>query len=69
VGLHQLRRAFVSIERRSQPQCLRAFAQRQTQVFEADLKKSRRITYQDWQARPLMDKVREHFFALFGALL
>ena len=45
------------------------FAQRQTRVFEADLKQSRRITYESWQARPLMDKLHEHFFALFGALL
>jgi cardiolipin synthase len=46
-----------------------AFAQRQTQVFEADLKQSRRITFESWKSRPFADKVREHLFALFGALL
>ena len=46
-----------------------AFAQRQSQVFEADLKQSRRITYESWKNRPFADKVHEHFFALFGALL
>jgi cardiolipin synthase len=47
----------------------RAFAQRQTEVFEADLKKSRRITYESWKARPLSVKAHEHFLALFGPLL
>ena len=46
-----------------------AFAQRQTQAFEADLKQSRRITYESWNRRPMADRIHEHFFALFGALL
>jgi cardiolipin synthase len=46
-----------------------AFAQRQTQVFEADLAQSRRITYESWKRRPIADRIHEHFFALFGALL
>lgn len=46
-----------------------AFAARQTQVFEADLKQSRRITYEAWKARPWRDKLREHALALLGAVL
>jgi cardiolipin synthase len=46
-----------------------AFAQRQTQVFENDLKQSRRITYEEWLNRPLKVKALEHFVALFGSLL
>ncbi|WP_010460338.1 phospholipase D-like domain-containing protein [Acidovorax radicis] len=35
------------------------FAQRQTQVFEDDLKRSRRVTYEAWRDRPLREKVYE----------
>ncbi|MES2784144.1 MAG: cardiolipin synthase [Pseudomonadota bacterium] len=47
----------------------RGFASRQTQVFEEDLKKSRRIKYEAWKSRPLREKAHEHFLALFGSLL
>ncbi|WP_048440153.1 cardiolipin synthase [Caenimonas sp. SL110] len=47
----------------------RAFAERQRQVFEEDLKKSRRITFEAWKTRPLSQKAHEHFLALFGSLL
>jgi cardiolipin synthase len=46
-----------------------AFAARQTEVFEADLKRSHRITYEAWKNRPFLTKVHEHGMALFGALL
>jgi cardiolipin synthase A/B len=46
-----------------------AFASRQTRVFEADLKLSRRITLEAWKTRPLTDKLHEHALALFGPLL
>ena len=36
-----------------------AFAQRQTQVFEDDIRRSRRVTYEAWQDRPLREKVHE----------
>ncbi|ART51350.1 cardiolipin synthase B [Acidovorax carolinensis] len=36
-----------------------AFAQRQTAVFEDDLKRSRRVTYEEWLNRPLREKVHE----------
>ena len=36
-----------------------SFARRMTEVFEADLAKSRRITYEHWQRRPLRTRVRE----------
>ena len=46
-----------------------AFARRQTEVFEADLKQSRRITFEAWRDRPWSDKLREHTLALIGPLL
>jgi cardiolipin synthase len=46
-----------------------AFAARQTRVFQADLARSRRITFDAWKTRPLTDKLHEHALALFGALL
>ena len=46
-----------------------AFARRQTEVFEADLKQSRRITFEAWRNRPWSDKLREHTLALIGPLL
>jgi cardiolipin synthase len=46
-----------------------AFAARQAQVFEADLKQSRRITLDEWKTRPLTEKLHEHTLALFGSLL
>ncbi|CAN7618864.1 phospholipase D-like domain-containing protein [Acidovorax delafieldii] len=36
-----------------------AFAQRQTQVFEDDIRRSRRVTYEAWRDRPLREKVHE----------
>lgn len=47
----------------------RGFAARQTQVFEADLKQSRKVTLQAWQSRPWREKLHEHTLALFGSLL
>jgi cardiolipin synthase len=47
----------------------RDFAARQTRVFEEDLKKSRRVTFAAWQARPWNEKLKEHATALFGNLL
>jgi cardiolipin synthase len=37
------------------------FAARMTEVFEADLKPTRRYTYQSWQNRPLKEKLFEKF--------
>jgi cardiolipin synthase len=36
-----------------------AFARRMTEVFEADLRRSKRITLEAWQARPASEKLRE----------
>ena len=36
-----------------------AFAQRQTEVFEEDLKRSRRVTHEQWLNRPLREKAHE----------
>jgi cardiolipin synthase len=45
------------------------FAKRMTEVFEADLQKARRITYEEWERRPLRTKVREHALALLEPVL
>src|SRR5688572_3925899 len=42
-----------------------AFAQRQVADFEADLKRARRVTYEEWEARPWTEKAMERVFALF----
>jgi cardiolipin synthase A/B len=45
------------------------FAARMTQVFEADMACSKRITLDDWKARPWQEKLRERALALLGPLL
>jgi cardiolipin synthase len=35
------------------------------QIFQEDLKNSRRIQLREWLRRPFSDKLKEHFFALF----
>ncbi|MES2535439.1 MAG: cardiolipin synthase [Pseudomonadota bacterium] len=45
------------------------FARQQVDVFEQDLKKSRRITLEQWQNRPIREKALEHAAALLGPLL
>ncbi|MEO8135635.1 MAG: phospholipase D-like domain-containing protein [Betaproteobacteria bacterium] len=47
----------------------REFAQRQVADFEADLKNSRRITYEEWSARPLHEKAWEYLMRLAGSQL
>lgn len=45
------------------------FAQQQTAVFEADLKRARRITLQTWNERPLREKALERAASLLGSQL
>lgn len=45
------------------------FAKTQTAIFEADLNRSRQITYTEWRARPLREKIAERLAALFGSQL
>jgi cardiolipin synthase A/B len=45
------------------------FARRMTEVFEADLAKSRRMTYEEWARRPLRTKLREQALALLQPVL
>jgi len=45
------------------------FAQQMTQVFENDLKRSRRITLDQWQDRPVTEKLIEHTSSLIGQQL
>ena len=45
------------------------FAQRQTQVFEDDIRQSRRVTYEDWLNRPLREKAHEKLTAVLRSQL
>ena len=45
------------------------FARLQIQTFEADLKHSQRITYEQWQARPWSEKLKERAAGLFSSQL
>jgi cardiolipin synthase len=45
------------------------FAERQLQVFNQDLKKARRITYDEWKNRPWTEKVHEHLAGLLSPIL
>jgi cardiolipin synthase len=42
---------------------------RQVADFENDLRKSRRITYEQWASRPWSEKLWERLLALFGSQL
>lgn len=42
------------------------FAQRQTEIFEQDLRRSRRVTLSEWQARPWTDKSLDYAASLLG---
>jgi cardiolipin synthase len=46
-----------------------SFAAEQVAIFAADLAKSRRITFEQWKARPFKDKVLEHAASLLGSQL
>ena len=45
------------------------FARRQSAVFREDRTKSHRITYAEWKARPLREKVAEKLASLLGRVL
>ena len=45
------------------------FAVEQVKLFEEDLAHSKRITYEQWQHRPLGQKLIEGFAALFWWLM
>ncbi|MET0312630.1 MAG: phospholipase D-like domain-containing protein [Burkholderiaceae bacterium] len=44
-----------------------AFAARQTAIFEDDLKRARRVTLQEWENRPLWERVKEWPGAVLGS--
>jgi len=46
-----------------------AFAREQVAIFEQDLARSRRITFDAWQRRPWTEKLWEHAAALLGPQL
>ncbi len=45
------------------------FAAEQTAQFEADLRRSKRLTYEAWKDRPLHEKAMEHLAALLSSQL
>ncbi|MDO8449618.1 MAG: phospholipase D-like domain-containing protein [Rhodoferax sp.] len=45
------------------------FANAQTAIFEADLNRSRQITYTEWRERPLREKIGERLASLFRSQL
>jgi cardiolipin synthase len=45
------------------------FARLQTDTFDADLARSRRISYEEWEARPWHQKLKERAAALFSSQL
>ena len=47
----------------------RDFAELQVANFENDLKSAKRITYEEWQARPLREKAWEHLMGFLGPQL
>jgi cardiolipin synthase A/B len=46
-----------------------AFAARQAADFENDLKRSRRISYEEWQSRPWREKIQDRFLSFFNSQL
>jgi len=42
-----------------------SFASEMTGIFEEDMKNSARIDEKAWHKRPFLEKIKEHFFALF----
>ena len=47
----------------------REFAEHVAAIFEADLERGRRITYEDWKRRPLREKAMEHLASVFSSQL
>jgi cardiolipin synthase len=47
----------------------RAFAERQLALFNDDLKRSRRITFEEWEQRPWMEKLQERIESLVDSQL
>jgi cardiolipin synthase A/B len=47
----------------------KAFAERQTAVFEDDLRRARQMTYAAWADRPLKEKLQERLALLLGSQL
>jgi cardiolipin synthase len=45
------------------------FAARQTRVFEQDITRARRITFEEWQDRPLKEKLKERLALLLDSQL
>jgi cardiolipin synthase A/B len=42
-----------------------SFASKMMEIFEEDLRASLKINLKQWHRRPLLEKLKEHFFSLF----
>ena len=47
----------------------REFAAEQARIFDADLKRARQVTYEEWSSRPWTEKLWEHTLGLFSSQL
>jgi len=47
----------------------RDFARRQAADFENDLKRSKRVTYEEWEQRPWREKLMDRFMSFFNSQL
>ena len=47
----------------------RGFAQAQVKIFEGDLKRTRRISLEEWQSRPFTERLWEHTLGLLSSQL
>ncbi len=47
----------------------RVFAERLEDVFEADLRVSRRVSYEQWRNRPRLERMMEHVSSMFSSQL
>jgi len=45
------------------------FAKTQVDLFNQDLQRSRQISFEEWQARPLLDKLTDWFASRLGSQL
>jgi hypothetical protein len=60
VNLTPFRRTLAAAERRSQHERVRGqFTATQIDVFDEDLRRSREISLEEWQARPISEKITD----------
>ena len=69
-GLDQLRHPLVSLNDEANLNVYdKEFAHLQAETFDADLQKTRQITYEQWENRSWHEKLKEHAAAIFSSQL